>query len=236
MNFARKLIAAAALGLVAASMPVRAEVSAETDAFGTYLRTVIYANASIKNVRIWSVSRYRAGYWPVNVNGDATGDLFPAVGENPARQRWPWLLWSRFNGHDYDLMWAQWLGTGWSPVLPVETSANPEDAVEPSIAFDVAGRAHAVWLARGDGPGRVYLSIFLASRWMERFLVSDPDEDSLNPSVVVLPDGKIQVSYDTPRGRITRTIQFAKPRTITDDLTPFSTLSVSETSAPVLNH
>lgn len=235
MKTARRLLAIGALALLAPCAPLRAEVSAETDALGHYLRTVVFTTASVKNnLRIWAVNRIKANYSPLNPAGDLTGDLFPLVAENSAQQRWPWVAWSRFNGRDYDLVWSRWLGTGWSPVSQIEPGPGPDDAIDPDIAFDAGGRTHMVWLSRGSGPAQVNLSIFLSTHWMMPFRVSDATDDALNPTVTVLADGTIQVSYDTPRGRVTKIIRFAKPKTITDDITPFNTLSVTATYAPAI--
>src|SRR5262249_40405978 len=94
MNTLRRSMALALLGAGAVFGQARAEVSAELDAFGSYVRTVIVANASVRNPRIWSVSPYRTGRIALNSRGDLAGDLYPAVAEDAAHQRWPWVVWS----------------------------------------------------------------------------------------------------------------------------------------------
>jgi hypothetical protein len=227
------LFASALVAGLALAGPVRAEVSAETDAFGNYLRTVIYASASVKNPRIWSAGRPRFGRWPLNRNGDATGDLFPVVRENPAQRNWPWALWSHFNGRDYDLVWSRWAGASWSAIAPVAADPSPDDAVDPSLAFGADGRPYAVWLSRNEGSAEVSMSIFLATQWMAPFRISEIGEDAVNPSIAVLPDGRIQVTYDTAVAHVTTIVAFAQPMTITDDLTPFNTVTVSSTASPL---
>jgi hypothetical protein len=225
----------AALAALAACLPARAEVSAQTDAVATYIRTVIFSNASAKNFRIWTVSRVRFGYFPLNPNGDLTGDLWPTIAENPGNQRWPWVFWSHFDGQTFDLVWSRWNGTGWMATSNVAAAAG-RDELDPRVSFDGHGRPHLAWVSSGvAGPDHVYLSVFLATRWMMPFQVSDPNEDAQNPDVVVQPDGTIVVTYDTPAGHVTRTVRFVHPLTITDDITPFSTVSVtSSTTIPAL--
>jgi hypothetical protein len=65
---------------------------------------------------------------------------------------------------------------------------------------------------------------------MQEFPVSDAGIDSVNPTVTILSDSRIQVQYDTPLGRVTRIISFSRPLTITDDITPFGRIAVEETS------
>src|SRR5262245_42662406 len=103
MSTARKLIALAIV--VGCTCAVKAEVSAETDVFGNYVRTVVSSTSTLSKttLRVWSVSRVRPTYWPLNPTGDFIGDLWPYIAENPVQARWPWVAWSRFNGTDYDL-------------------------------------------------------------------------------------------------------------------------------------
>jgi hypothetical protein len=227
MNTLRRLSAGALLAGLAFATSARAEVSARTNATGTYLRTVIYASASVENPRIWSVRRPVAGSVPLNPRGDAMGDLFPVVAESPTPARWPWLVWSHFNGTDYDLVWSRWLGARWSPVTPVETVSSSDDALEPALVFGADGRPSAVWLSAGDGNAQVSMSIFLDTQWMSPFPVSEAGEDPSHPTIEVLPDGRLQIGYDTPVAHVTRIVAFAKPMTIADDLTPFGTVTVS---------
>lgn len=230
MTASRRVLAGALFGLVAVATPLKAEVAAETNRSGNYVRTVVRASASIRHPRIWSLTHKRLDSCPLNPAGDASGDLFPIVGEDRAHQRWPWVIWSHFNGQDFDLVWSRWLGTKWSRVAPLEASAGPEDAVDPSLAFGPDARPHAVWLARGPERAEVQLSIFLQTQWMAPFTVSDPGEDALNPSIVVHPDGQIEVSYDTTLAHVTKLILFARPMTITDDLTPFDSVATVSTT------
>jgi hypothetical protein len=232
MNTSRRSYAGAVLGVLLLATPVRAEVAAETDAFGTYVRTVIYASASVRNPRIWTATRLRHGYTPLNPRGDAAGDLFPVVAEDPARGRWPWVVWSHFNDEDFDLVWSRWEGDRWSPIAPVEIGETPSDAVDPAIAIGDEGRPHLVWLSRADGPAEVNLSIFLASRWMEPFRVSDPGEDAMNPTILLRADGLIEVGYDTVGAHVVKLVAFARPSTITDDTTPFGSVGVTPNQPP----
>jgi hypothetical protein len=232
MNTLPKSIAAALLGIAAVVAPARAEVNL----FGSYVRTVITTSASVRNPRIWTVTHARFGRAPLNPRGDVAGDLFPAVAEDATQQRWPWVVWSHFNGTDYDLVWSRWSGDGWTAIAPLEADGNPADAVDPAIAMSSDGRPHAVWLSRAAGPATVELSIFLVSRWMAPLAISDPGEDAMNPAIAFLPDGHIQVSYDTIAAHVTKLISFARPLTITDELTPFPSVTVTSTfTAPPLS-
>jgi len=230
MSIARRLLTGAGIVVLAtAGQAARAEVSAQTDATGTYLRTVVFSNTSARNFRIWSVTRLRFGSWPLNPSGDASGDLWPVISESPVGQRWPWVVWSHFNGRDFDLVWSRWTGSGWMAISNVDSAPDGRDALDPKVNFDVSGRPHMAWVSSGvSGADHVYLSVFLASRWMTPFLVSDPTEDATNPEIGVETDGAITVSYDTPTGHVMRTVSFLHPATITDDITPFNACTITK--------
>jgi len=228
MTIARKLFVVAIVAGCYASA-AHAEVSAETDVFGTYLRTVVSSNTPVKALRIWSVGRVRPTHWPLNPGGDSNGDLWPYVAENPVQGRWPWVAWSRFNGSDYDLAWSRWTGRGWTGVAMVETSPNPGDALDPALSFDAQGRPYVVWESHPDSGGsEIVFSMFLASRWMVPFRVDSDDEMGSNPAITVLEDGTVRVTYQTAQGPMTRNLRITRPWTITDDITPFGTLTVTD--------
>ena len=76
--------------------------------------------------------------------------------------------------------------------------------------------------------GRVYLSIFLSTRWMVAYPVSDVGVDSRYPSIQVQDGPKIVVTFGTPEGEVTKVIHFKRPDTITDDLNPFESNCLNE--------
>lgn len=232
MNRFPSVVAALALASCVWDVPARAEVSAETDFQGNYLRTAVFYNASVRNAKIWSVQREKAGFHPLNRTGDDNGDLWPLVADQTVGEFQPWVIWSRFNGADYDLAWANFRSGAWSPVVWIEPAPSaPGDDLDPDLAFDANGRPYLVWWRNENGTGRVYLSVFLSTRWMTAFPVSEPGVDSVFPDVTVLPDGKIEVAYDTPEGRMVRIVTFARPSTITDDVTPWGSMAAGPPTA-----
>lgn len=234
---ASRSTALAALALAAiAALPARGEVSAEVDPSGAYERTVILASNSARNIRIWTATRTRAGYVPLNPLGDLNGDLWPTVLENPLDGNKPWVVWSRFNGRDFDLAWSRFQSGAWTPVSPVETASATGDDLSPSLGLDTNGNAFLAWWRNENGIGRIYFSMFLITRWMPAFPVSDPGVDSINPVITILSDSRIRIDYDTPDGHVTRILAFMRPKTITDDITPFGSTSVESTvTAPTLH-
>jgi len=226
------ILVALLLAAFATSLATRAEVSAETDSAGRYARMIVLTNNSVKNLKIWTMQRSNANVHPLNENGDAYGDLFPTIAENPFDGRNPWVVWSRFNGLDYDLGGSRWRSGGWTAISWVEPAPDAGDALAPRIDFDVHGRPYLAWWSEEGGQGRVYFSLFLQTRWMTPLLVSTDDVDARNADIEVLSDSEIRVEYDTPEGRVERHILIDRPTTITDDIDPFSQFYVSG-STPV---
>jgi len=208
------------------TLPALAEISAECDDQGRFLRMIYRTNASIKNLKIWAVQRsQRENLFPLNPEGDTLNDSWPYYVENRHDGNRPYVVWSRFNGNDYDLVWSRWAGDGWSPVEWLERSMQFGVEQDANLATHPDnGRPHLVWWSDEGGIGRVYLSIFLQSRWMGRFLVSDLDVDSRYPVVGFVEDNKIKVTYDTVDGPVSRIIVFNSPQTITDDIDPMTHL------------
>jgi hypothetical protein len=111
----------------------------------------------------------------------------------------------------------------------VETSPNAGDALDPALSFDAQGRPYVVWESHPDSGGsEIVFSMFLASRWMVPFRVDSDDEMGSNPAITVLEDGTVRVTYQTAQGPMTRNLRITRPWTITDDITPFGTLTVTD--------
>lgn len=216
------LISALMILALASSPAAWGEVSAELDIHGKYFKTSVLANSSDKNVKIWKIQRQKDSIIPLNPDGDSSGDLWPVIAENPLLENYPTVVWSAFNGNDFDLAWSKWDGTGWTAISWVEKKYSSLDDLDPDLALDLSdgGRPYLCWWRDSYGTGEIYMSIFLHSAWMAPFLVSDPGTDSRYPEISVLEDGMIEIMYEDPEGPETRYVVFNHPATITDDLDP----------------
>lgn len=218
----------AVLALLMVCAPARAEVSAEVDAFGTYVRTVLVTSGSARRTKIWSPFRSRTTRLMLNSGGDTTGDGWPAILESPVDHK-PWVVWSHFDGTEFDLSWSRFEGGVWQAVRPL---LDPDDGypdLDPVLAFDDAGRLAVVWWRNQGGRGQVYMSMFLTTRWMVALPVSDSDEDARRPTVVALPGRQLQITYVTLAGTVTKVVVPNSGTTITDDINPFDSLNVTST-------
>ncbi len=220
-------VATVFLAVLGGVVPVQAEVSSQVDGEGNYVRMVVLPNVLHLQPGIWSVQKPRPDFVPLNEHGDRNGDQWPVILENPQNGNWPWVIWPRFNGLDYDLAFSRWMHGGWTDIRWVEESpATVGDDFDPDGTLDVYGRPYVVWWRDENGKGQVYLSVYLATRWMTAYPVSDEYEDARYPVVYAGVDGNIHVQYDTPNGPVSRTVWFSRPGTITDELNPFDTMKM----------
>jgi hypothetical protein len=215
--------AVCALVLVGLSYGVFAGPGVRSGRKGRFLGTGWQIDSVKPLGSIWS--EFNAGaehFIGLNPGGDANGDLWPSVTENTVQPHHPWVVWSRFNGVDYDLAWARWRGARWTPIRSVHRDTARGDDMDADMSFDAHGRPCLVWWRNEHGVGRVYLSVFLNSRWMGEISISDTSMHSYSPTIEITDDGRVIVEYETPRGLYAQVVRFNEPVTITDDINPFA--------------
>lgn len=209
--------------LLLSALPASAEVSVRFDRQGEYVTTQVLSGSIFASERkIWT-PRGRGGHrWNAVLNpyGDANGDLYPAVVESASTPHYPMVIWSGFNGLEYDLVWSRWSKHGWQPITWVAGSDGLGDDLDPDGVFDSQGRAYVVWWRDEPQGGRIYVSTLIGARWSTPCLVSDAEMDSRYPALTVEPDDTLTVRYETPEGPVTSLMVFSLPDTITDDINP----------------
>lgn len=225
----RRVLFAAASALLTITLcgQSRAEIRAITDRTGHYRETRILTGDTRRGVGVWSPVGSVVHSGTLNPAGDAQGDLWPMIAEPVNHPHYAWVVWSRLNGSEYDLVWARWTAQGWQEVLWLQPTADLQgDDLDADVTFDVVSRPYVVWWRNERGTGRVYLSVFLQSEWMAPYAVSEPGTDSRFPEIEILSSGVIQVNYDTPDGRVQQNVFFDLPVTITDDIDPLDCVTV----------
>ena len=108
-----RVLAISTLGcllLLCAVTTAYAEVAARTDRFGQYVTTQVVVSGSGGDPQIWTVRGQGGHRTALNPDGDLNGDLRPTIAESPTAPFHPWVIWSRSNGTDYDLVWSSWTG------------------------------------------------------------------------------------------------------------------------------
>lgn len=206
------------LGFVA---DARAEVSVRTDRRGAYVSTQVIYSARLAPDRVWA-SQGRGGRHTNALNplGDANGDLWPTIAESPRAPYHPWVIWSRFNGTEYDLAWSRWTTTGWTPVTLLFQDGGAGDDLDTDLAFDGEGRPYVAWWRDEAGGGRVYISVFLNQGWSTPYPVTEAGQDCRYPGITVHARDALTVEYETEGATVSQMVVLDLPDTITDDINP----------------
>jgi hypothetical protein len=204
-------------------LTVHAEVSVRTDPEGNYSATQILTTGSRGEPVVWGLhQRSSRNFHALNPRGDAAGDLWPVVLESEVSPHHPWVVWSRFNGTDFDLIWSRWTREGWQQPSPVEAAPAAGNDLDADLVFNGEGRPYLVWSRDVDGVTTIQFSAFLLSTWMPAFQISDPGVDSRYPVIVERFNDGIRIEFDTPEGTASKWIMFSRPVTITDDINPLN--------------
>lgn len=207
--------------LLAADGAVRAEIVARTDRQGNYVGVEIITSDNRGTPVVWGASgRVSREDFVLNPDGDVNADLWPVIAEPPFGARHPWVVWSRFNGQDYDLVWSRWNGQGWQPVQPLVLDPTPGHDLDPSLTFDGNGRPQLTWSREHDGISEVQYSTFRNRRWSTPVVVSERGVDSRYPVIVGFGPGSVDIEYTTPDEVVVKRVLFSVPGTITDDINP----------------
>ena len=215
------LAALAWLALAAAGTDLRAEVAVRTDSAGNYLGTEVVTTSLRGEPLIWGLrGRLSRTVKVLNPRGDQNGDLWPVIVESNQGPAYPWVVWSRFNGRDYDLAWSRWTSKGWRPVEPIRLGQANGDDLDPDLAFDADGQAYLAWAREEHGSFGVYVSVWLKSNWMSPVLVSEPGVESRYPVIVGFEDNAVMIEFSTAAGLELQRVAFSAPGTITDDINP----------------
>jgi len=85
--------------------------------------------------------------------------------------------------------------------LIAEASFNNVSSLEanghrPSIAEDIDGRFHAVWMDDGNKTGQIFYSNFNNSEWSTPELISDSEYASISPKIIIDNEDNIYVTYE----------------------------------------
>jgi hypothetical protein len=215
----------ALVGLVLA--PAVAEVSVEVDpGTGEYRDLHLLMNSSSPKPKIWHFNRTgKKGLHPLNPQGDLNGDGLPVVLENANGDGLPWAVWSRpTEGGASRMAWSRWSPGGWTGIATVAPQGSSDES-SPALEFNSGGRPYLAFLReRPDGTQEVRFTLFLMTDWAVSIGVSAHAEDASRPSINIVSDQTVEVSYWLPDGtERTVTVAFADPHTITDDVYPFLT-------------
>lgn len=223
MMYLRRIgcLTAAALLFAVTAPASRAEVAVRTDLDGNY-RAVLAVPVDA-TADIWSVDRRsRAAARlsePLNPNGASNGDLAPRVVETTQRPFHPWVVWSRPDAGEFDLVWSRWTDMGWQQIETVGDSL-PGDDLDPDLVFDAGGIGYLAWSSQTEDGAAIMLRQATELGWTAPFRVSPAGLNGSRPRLQWGPYGTLAVDYDTDDGTVRQYVMLRDPDTITDDINP----------------
>lgn len=221
------VLAGLAAGLVLPAADAAVAVRVGPDGSYRAVHMVPSADADGRLVDIWSVGqRGRVAsrrFQPLNPDGDALGDHWPAVAESGDVDGYPWAVWSRDlrGAAGREIVWSAWTGREWSAIQPIGAPTAGDD-LDPSILF-VGARPYVSWWRDEGGIGAVYLSTFQNGAWTEPYRVTPEGLDAREPTLYTHGDRYIEVRFLLDGGMLSQfVVTFFDPGTITDDINPMA--------------
>jgi len=89
----------------------------------------------------------------LNTSGDDNGDGPPSWAIDPASGN-PVVAWARWDGHDHEIVYSRWTGSGWSDSVPV--TDDDLDDVDPALAVAPDGTLRLAWWRTENGHRTVW--------------------------------------------------------------------------------
>ena len=130
----------AALGLEAL-----AEVRSTPGRRGTSERGMQTSVESGRPADVWRPMSGNSRGAALNPRGAQMGDLFPTVAESSISPYTPWVIWSRHNGVDFDLVWSRWRQDRWEPIRPLDPAPTLNQRPPPPSAHASTSTACSNW-------------------------------------------------------------------------------------------
>ena len=144
--------------LPAMGLGTLAGVSARSENDGKRVGARVQLHMRGSHVSLWGGGRIGGAL--LNPRGDANGDLWPTIVKSSVAPHYPWVVWSRFNGANYDLAWSRWQGSTWGSIQWILPERTPGDDLDADLTFDQKGTPYVVWWRESEeGLGEVYLSM-----------------------------------------------------------------------------
>ena len=152
-------------------------------------------------------SRFDGAGWSPAARFNATSavpHLFLDAAADPAGRLW--LVWSAYDGDDYEIYWARWNGSAWSGEEKL-TDNRDVDAF-PSLAFPRGVGPVVVWSRSGRSGGAVHARLMEAGAWgPEVEVVGGAGRVIIDPKTAVR-DGRLVISWQSGDAVVSKSLAF----------------------------
>ena len=151
--------------------------------------------------------------------------LFLDAAADPAGR--PWLVWSAYDGEDYEITWTRWNGSAWSEEEKL-TDNRDADAF-PSLAFIRGVVPVVVWSRSGRSGGAVHARFMEAGVWgPEVEVVGGAGRMIVNPRTAVR-DGRLVISWQSGDAVVSKSLTFQELKALGPFVPPPAPSGPSET-------
>jgi lysophospholipase L1-like esterase len=118
----------------------------------------------------------------------------------------PWLVWSAYDGEDYEITWSRWNGSAWSEEEKL-TDNRDADAF-PSLVFIRGVVPVVVWSRSGQSGGAIHARFMEAGVWgPEVEVVGGTGRVIVNPRTAVW-DGRLVISWQSGDAVVSKSLSF----------------------------
>ncbi len=141
-------------------------------------------------------SFFENGKWkkPLSLNNNSkVPHITPSVSLNA--YGYPAITWSAYDGNDYEIYYSEWNGENWTPEEKVTENDGISD-YSPSLALGFNKFPLIVWTRSFEGESEIYLKFKSFMGWSREINISQDEESSRFPVVVVEKD-KIGILWES---------------------------------------
>jgi lysophospholipase L1-like esterase len=105
----------------------------------------------------------------------------------------PWVVWSAYDGEDYEIFYSRWLGTKWAPEMSLTNNRGHSD-LSPSLSFLPGNTAILAWSQASKG-SRICVKQLRNGKWGETRFLSPIDTFNRRPKIAQSPD-QIAIAWE----------------------------------------
>lgn len=140
-------------------------------------------------------SRFNREQWrpPAALAADSPSpQIHPAVALD--QQGFPWVVWSAYDGSDYEIYVSCWKRSGWQRAETITRNNDISDA-EPSLSLYLSSLPMISWTQSSGGKRDVFLTFKQDDAWIPPINISKDEQRSAS-SVLISEGSKIMLSWE----------------------------------------
>jgi hypothetical protein len=172
-----------------------ATVKAEVSCSSTPAQYVTQMSSGLGNSPlVWRLVGLPTDRLPLNEQGEARGDIEPAIALNGPLGRGQ-AVWQYWDGQDFEIAFSECLTPAWTP--PSLLTENTSDDIQPTISIAANGAVGVTWIHQGSTTQVKYREFEPALGWSPIVDVSAGPSQLSRPSIA-FHEGSPRVAFIEP--------------------------------------